>query len=477
MKCEYCLTVEATRHATSSFLGFKTCKMSHGDHGTTPETQRTTACHQQASGFSCKAIPAVEAQRALAKAVAAAAVCFKISLQQQPLSAPAQVHENKKLSASSSVDASSTALLPLPECSSTEAAIQAHLPVVAAIALPAVIQGSPSSHRYRPCTLLPAQCKIEEKASNPAALEKPIQAAPQSQMLAGTEDVKSMTENDKSQQVLHERSAAEDGTAPKIANTREADSLTWRPALNPQVCEHMKNERSFADAPWRRKPAPISEHPHANTAMNASAALKRLPVPPPAPWSWSSEPSPDPDRSSHTCTGAFARRSATVTPGRPPCSSTTWTRNVMAPPPAPPRTVTSTSSSMCERLCSQWRGLPVPPPHPTTTALLAAARSTSQNRKDRAENSTGARSNTQKRRDRAKNMRIRKFNRQRDSGHDVPTTGAASLRRKQRQKAALNREADKVHGRSMAGRRAPLIQGMTRRIIRAPPKSIKYRAR
>ena len=471
---------------------------------------------------------------ALAKAVQAARVVIKLGL----LSAPAQVHSNKMPIALNSVVASPTALLPLPECSSTEAAIHAQLPVVGAIPLPAVVHGSPSSHSYSPCPLLAEKCKLEEKASNPAALEKGVQAAPPSQMLVGTADVKSMTEHDNDQQVLPVHSAAEDGTTPKIATAREADSPAWRAsnptalekgvqeatpwemlvgaadvksmteydndqpvlqdhsaaedgtapkiatgretdspawhsAWNPQVCEHMKSEARFPDAPWRRKPAPVSEPPHGNTTMNSSASLKKLPVPPPP----------------------------------PPCCPTSWTRNVMAPPPAPPRTVTSTSSSMCKPLCSRWRGLPVPPPHPTTAALLAAAPSSSQKRKDRTESSRGARSNTQirrdrgklaaapsssqkskdraeswtgarsktqQRRDRGKNMRINKYNRLRDAGHDVPTTGAASLRRKQKQKAKLKREAATVHGGSMAGMQAPLMRD-TRRTIRAPPKSSKYR--
>ena len=441
--------------------------MWHTVHGTAPGTQRTQACHQNADGFFCKTTPAVEAQpgtiasitSTFACAVRDVAVAFGVTLQPS-LSDPAKVHENKKLGAGSSAEASSTALLPLPECSSTEAPTQAYLPVLATIALPAVDR-TPLPHRYRPWTLPPAQGKIEAKASDPAELEKPIQAAlvgnfqagtttieksgprtsllpPPSQMSTANEDVERIRKYAKRREVPYDRTAEVDGTALETANTREADSLTWRPALRPQVCEHMENEASLSKTARRRAPAPRGEHTHANTATNASAPLTWLPLPPPAPWSWTSEPSPHPDCSSRTSTGAFARRRATVRPVKPPCSSPTRTRSV----PAPPRAVTSTSSSMCQPQCSRWQGLPVPPPAPATTALVPATHTTTQKRKDRAESASVARTNTQKRRDRAKIVRIRELDRQRDAGHDVPSTGAARLRRKQRANADARRVAE-----------------------------------
>ena len=61
----------------------------------------------------------------------------------------------------------------------------------------------------------------EWRASNATALEKGVQTATPSQMLVGTADVKSMTENENDQPVLHEHSAEEDGTAPKIATAED----------------------------------------------------------------------------------------------------------------------------------------------------------------------------------------------------------------------------------------------------------------
>ena len=94
------------------------CIMWYAVHGTAPEAQRMRACHQQADGSlnSCKTTPAVEAQTGniasitstFACAVRDVAVAFKVALQPS-LSDPAKVHENKKLGAGSSAEASSTA--------------------------------------------------------------------------------------------------------------------------------------------------------------------------------------------------------------------------------------------------------------------------------------------------------------------------------------------------------------------------------
>ena len=235
------------------------------------------------------------------------------------------------------------------------------------------------------------------------------------------------------------------------------------------------SQTRFPDAPWRKKTCAAGEQPHGDTSVNATPTLKKLPVPPPPPG----------------------------------CSSTSQTRPVMTPPPAPLDEVTSTSSSMCAPVCSRYRGLPVPPPDPKTLALLAAAPSSSQKRKDRAESSSGgrsitqikknrgklaaarssrqeskdradiwrgARTKTQQRRDRGKQTRIKKYNKLKEAGHDVPTTGAASMRREQRKKAKVKYLAAAVHGGSMHGWHADNTHaGMTQRTIRAPPKNSKYR--
>ena len=88
------------------------------------------------------------------------------------------------------------------------------------------------------------------RASNPTALEKGVQAAAPSQMLVGTANEKSILENDNDQPVLHEHSAAEDGTASISATGEDTGSLACRSRL-------MITETKFPDAPWRKDKTPV----------------------------------------------------------------------------------------------------------------------------------------------------------------------------------------------------------------------------
>ena len=107
---------------------------------------------------------------------------------------------------------------------------------------------------------------------------------------------------------------------------------------------------------------------------------------------------------------------------------------------------------------------------------LADAPSSSQKSKKRAGIWTDARTKTQRRRDRGKKTRIKIYNKLREAGHDVPTTGAASLRRKQKKKAKVKYLAAAVHGGLMHGWDENTTHaGMTQRTIRSPPKISKYR--
>ena len=107
---------------------------------------------------------------------------------------------------------------------------------------------------------------------------------------------------------------------------------------------------------------------------------------------------------------------------------------------------------------------------------LSAARSSKQKSKDRADIWKGARTKTQQRRDRGEKMRIKKYKQLKEAGHNVPTTGAARMRREQRKKAKERYEAAEVHGGRVDGWNEDNTHaGMTQRTIRAPPKNRQYR--
>ena len=102
---------------------------------------------------------------------------------------------------------------------------------------------------------------------------------------------------------------------------------------------------------------------------------------------------------------------------------------------------------------------------------LAAAGWTKQKNKERADTWTGARTETQQRRDRGKIMRIKNYKQLKEAGYNVPTTGAARIRREQKKKADKRLEAAvKQRGQIDGWYEDNHHAGWPQGTMRAPPK-------
>ena len=188
----------------------------------------------------------------------------------------------------------------------------------------------------------------------------------------------------------------------------------------------------------RRKAQPFTNaridyfHPMTTSAGKSDPRAWIPPPPPPVASPSPPLPAPAPD---------FSWRSRT--------ESISWKSSIVLPPP-PPRKATDTDSSNHQRQCLRWKGLPVPPPPPSTTNIASSVHQTARVLPNRTESTQATRTRTQQRRDRAKIARIRKFEsynralwaakershlrfeKQTHAGDQLPSTGVASIRRKQK---------------------------------------------